>query len=87
MSHGLTDQAAAVLGAMADKAPEVFAAVVRFLPLITDAHETGQLPEGASPADSWGDLYDLPVPGAPVLVEFFTGDPDALTITRITWMA
>ncbi|GHE46155.1 hypothetical protein CP980_34725 [Streptomyces vinaceus] len=87
MRHGLTDQAAAVLGAMADKAPEVFAAVVRALPVITAAHEGGRLPEGASPADSWGDLYDLPVPGIPVLVEFFTGDPESLTITRITWMA
>ncbi|MEV7617649.1 hypothetical protein [Streptomyces sp. NPDC089799] len=75
MSHGLTDQAAAVLGATADKASEVFAAVVRFLPLITGAHEAGQSPK-AEPADSWGDLYDLPVPGAQVLVEFFTGDPE-----------
>ncbi|MFF2197555.1 hypothetical protein [Streptomyces sp. NPDC058157] len=86
MSHGLTDQAAAVLGVMADKAPEVFAATVRFLPVIAAAHETGTVPPGATPTDHWGDVYDTAVPGAPVIVEWFTGDPESLTITRITWL-
>ncbi|MEU8434122.1 hypothetical protein AB0F18_14585 [Streptomyces sp. NPDC029216] len=86
MSHGLSDQAAAVLGVMADKAPETFAATVRFLPAIAAAHEAGTVPPGATPTDRWGDLYDAAVPGASVIVEWFTGDPQALTITRITWL-
>ncbi len=31
-------------------------------------------------------MYDLDVPGHPVLVEWFTGDPDEVTVTRITWL-
>ncbi|MFF4874211.1 hypothetical protein [Streptomyces sp. NPDC000961] len=86
MSHGLTDQAAAVLNAMADKSPETFAATVYMLSTIAEAHEAGTVPPGASPTDRWGDVYDLDVPQHSVLVEWFTGDPEAVTITRITWL-
>ncbi|MFJ3841507.1 hypothetical protein ACIPY6_39210 [Streptomyces sp. NPDC090054] len=86
MSHGLSDQAAAVLSAIADKAPEAFAATVLTLTVITAAHEQDTLPTGATPTDRFGDVHDLPVPGHPVLVEWFSGNPDAITITRITWM-
>ncbi|WP_185899858.1 hypothetical protein, partial [Streptomyces sp. WAC07061] len=40
----------------------------------------------ATPTDQWGDVYDTAVPGAPVIVEWFTADPESLTITRITWL-
>ncbi|WP_282696617.1 hypothetical protein [Streptomyces sp. CC208A] len=82
----MTDQAAAVLSAMSAKAPETFTATVRVLAVVAAAHERGTVPPGASPTDQWGDVYDLDVPGHPVLVEWFTGDPDAVTITRITWL-
>ncbi|MER7759703.1 hypothetical protein [Streptomyces sp. NPDC097619] len=87
MSHGLTEGAAAVLHDMADKAPEVFAATARTLALIAAAHEQGTLPEGATPTDQWGDVHDLPVAQQPVLIEWFSGDPEILTVTRITWLA
>ncbi|GAA3047784.1 hypothetical protein GCM10017562_07270 [Streptomyces roseofulvus] len=86
MSHGLTDQAAAVLSAMSAQAPEAFAATVRTLTAVAEAHERGTVPPGASPTDQWGDVFDLDVPGHPVLVEWFTGDPDEVTVTRITWL-
>ncbi|MEU3605396.1 hypothetical protein AB0E83_08025 [Streptomyces sp. NPDC035033] len=82
----MTDQAAAVLSAMSAKAPETFAATVRVLAAVVAAHGRGTVPPGASPTDRWGDVYDLDVPGHPVLVEWFTGDPDAVTVTRVTWL-
>ncbi|MFD5767734.1 hypothetical protein ACFWIN_18165 [Streptomyces sp. NPDC127049] len=82
----MTDQAAAVLSAMSARAPEVFAATVRVLSAVAEAHERGTVPPGANPTDQWGDVYDLDVPGHPVLVEWFTGDPEAVTFTRVTWL-
>ncbi|GHG34744.1 MULTISPECIES: hypothetical protein [Streptomyces] len=86
MSHGLSEQAAAVLSAMSAEAPAVFAATIETLTAITAAHERGTVPAGASTVDQWGDVYDLDVPGRPVLVEWFAGDAETVTFTRITWL-
>ncbi|MFF2773962.1 hypothetical protein ACFVU3_03565 [Streptomyces sp. NPDC058052] len=71
---------------MSARAPEAFAATVRVLAAVAEAHERGTVPPGASPTDEWGDVYDLDVPGHPVLVEWFTGDPETVTVTRVTWL-
>ncbi|GGR62594.1 hypothetical protein [Streptomyces roseolus] len=86
MNHGLSEQAAAVLAAMSAEAPETFTATVRTLTGVTAAHERGTVPPGAGPIDEWGDVFDLDVPGRPVLVEWFAGDPESVTFTRITWL-
>ncbi|MER5734911.1 hypothetical protein ABT117_04425 [Streptomyces sp. NPDC002262] len=86
MSHGLSEQAAAVLAAMSAEAPATFAATIAALTGITAAHERGAVPAGASPIDQWGDVYDLDVPGHPVLVEWFAGDVETVTFTRLTWL-
>lgn len=86
MNHGLSEQAAAVLAAMSAAAPETFSATVRTLTAVTAAHERGTVPPGAGPIDEWGDVFDVDVPGRPVLVEWFAGDPESVTFTRITWL-
>ncbi|MFF9342565.1 MULTISPECIES: hypothetical protein [unclassified Streptomyces] len=86
MSHGLSEQAAAVLSVMSAEAPAAFAATIGALTGITAAHERGAVPAGASPVDRWGDVYDLDVPGHAVLVEWFAGDVERVTFTRVTWL-
>ncbi|MFD8009254.1 hypothetical protein [Streptomyces sp. NPDC058955] len=83
---GVPRTADAIAAALAPGRRDAFLDELRVLTAVAEAHERGTVPPGASPTDQWGDVYDLDVPGHPVLVEWFTGDPEAVTVTRITWL-